>query len=181
MESRGLMTDEQLGILLNLDLPNDQLFTAPLEWMMIRTNQAISEGILMPDNATKSSILAEYRTLRDSYAAIGGKISGRMPLAYVHFVQILVDGFVFISPLALYPDLGEYSILACGLITLFYSGMNNLAKIFLDPLNNESFCENAIYMDLGVLIREANGGSTLWKKSGMQVPFGARPKTEVDH
>ena len=36
MESRGLMSAEQLEVLENLELPNDQLFNAPLEWMMIR-------------------------------------------------------------------------------------------------------------------------------------------------
>ena len=77
----------------------------------------------------------------------------RQPLPYAHFVQILVDTFVLTAPIALYADLGEFSVIAVGLITLFYTGLNNMAKIFLDPLNNENFCENAIFVDLGVLIR----------------------------
>ena len=50
-------------------------------------------------------------------------------------------------------------------------GLNNMAKIFLDPLNNENYCKNAIFMDLGVLIRESNAVSTQWKKSGAELPF----------
>lgn len=55
----------------------------------------------------------------------------RFPLAYVQFVQILVDTFVLCSPLALYVDLKEYSVIAVGLVVFFFSGLNLLAKIFL--------------------------------------------------
>jgi predicted membrane chloride channel (bestrophin family) len=82
------------------------------------------------------------------------KAAQRMPLAYVQFVQILVDTFVFISPLALYTELGDSSVIAVGLLAFFYCGLNNLGKIFLDPLNNEEFCDNAIFLDLGVIVSE---------------------------
>jgi len=171
MESRGLMNEKQRLILLDLKLTNDQLFIAPLEWMMIRSNRAVAEGTLDSDNATKSTLLREYMFLRNAYCAISDKLDGRMPLAYVNFVQLLVDSFVLFTPIALYADLGEFSVLAVGLVSFFYPGLNNLAKIFLDPLNNENFCENSIFMDLGVLIRETNGDSTKWRKSGTKVPF----------
>ena len=89
----------------------------------------------------------------------------------VQFVQILVDSFVVVSPLALYPSLGDYSVVGVGLITLFFTGVNSLAKIFLDPLNNEAIYENSIYFDLGVMIREVNGDSTKWRKAGKISPF----------
>lgn len=77
MESRGLMSTKQLDILLKLDLPNDKLFYAPLEWMLVRCNQAADEGVLLADNATKSSILREYIFLRNAFADIGNMIEGR--------------------------------------------------------------------------------------------------------
>ena len=77
MESRGLMSAKQLDILLGLDIPNDQLFYAPLEWMLVRCNQAADEGVLLADNATKSSILREYIFLRNAFAHIGNIIEGR--------------------------------------------------------------------------------------------------------
>ncbi|OEU15915.1 hypothetical protein FRACYDRAFT_240610 [Fragilariopsis cylindrus CCMP1102] len=163
MESRGLMTARQLDVFI--------LFTAPLEWMMIRSIRAMDEGVLASDTSTKGMLLRQLTSIRSSYCAISDRTSGRMPLAYTHLVQILVDTFVLSAPIALYADLGDYSIIAVGAITLFYSGLNNLAKIFLDPLNNENFCENAIVMDLGVLIRESNEYSTQWKRSGANLPF----------
>lgn len=171
MESRGLMTARQLDVFNSLELPTDQLFTAPLEWMMIRSNRAMDEGVLASDTSTKGTLLRQLTSIRGSYCAISDKTSGRMPLAYAHLVQILVDTFVLSAPISLYADLGDYSIFAVGAITLFYTGLNNLAKIFLDPLNSENYCENAIFMDLGVLIRESNEYSTQWKRSGANLPF----------
>jgi len=70
-----------------------------------------------------------------------------------HFVQVLVDVFVWTAPVALYAELGVWSVICVGVLTLFYTGLMDLAKIFLDPLNKETFCNNSIYMDIGILIR----------------------------
>lgn len=159
MESRGLMTAKQLEILLEVEhqeYTNEQLCNAPLQWIMVRSIKAMEDGILASDTATKGVLLKDLGFLRNANAAVSSKLSARFPLAYVQFVQVLVDSFIFSAPVALYADLGVYSIPAVGVLTLFYSGLNNLAKIFLDPLNNEEFCENSIFMDLGVLIREVN-------------------------
>jgi len=172
MESRGLMTTKQLKVLQNSKATKDQLFIAPLEWMIIRYNKAMKNGVLDgEDHATKAQLLKQMVDIRQCQASISNNIDGRMPLAYAHLVQILVDTFVFTAPLALYPKLGDFSVVAVGVITLFYTGLSNLAKIFLDPLNNESFKQNSIFMDLGVFIREANVASHQSRKSGRRLPF----------
>ena len=134
MESRGLMSTKQLEILLELDLPNDQLFSAPLDWIVIRCNQAMDKGILYNDNATKSAILKDVTTLRNAFASINNLIAGRMPLPYVQFVQVLVDLLLCVAPLALYVDMGEYSVIAVGLVALFFGGLLNLSKVFCKSL-----------------------------------------------
>ena len=139
MESRGLMTLSQLQTLKSLEIPNDQLHAAPLQWMMIRVNQAMDQGIVASDTATKGQFLQSTMKMTNSFASIQDKLAGRMPLAYAHLVQILVDTFVLTAPLALYADLGDYSVFAVGIITLSFTGFLNLSKIFLDPLNNEGF------------------------------------------
>lgn len=163
MESRGLMSPKQLESLLRADVPSNQLFSGPLEWMMLRSNQAMDEGVLRSDDV-RSALLAEYISLRSAFTDVGNLLDGRMPLAYVQFVQILVDTFVLASPLALYPAMGEYSVFAVGLIALFYSGLNNLAKIFLDPLNNEAFCDNSIVFDIGVIVSTFKRVKTLFRR-----------------
>jgi hypothetical protein len=55
-----------------------------------------------------------------------------------------------------------------GVLTLFYRGFLDLAKFFLDPLDNEDFCEGCVYLDLGVLIRESNAGSTRFMDGAAQ-------------
>ena len=94
-----------------------------------------------------------------------------MPLAYAHIVQILTDVFVATAPAALYAELGVWAIFSCGILTLFYSGLLDLAKIFLDPLDNDHWFQESVNMDIGVLIREGNAGSTRWKDGAAVLPF----------
>ena len=171
MAGRGLMSERQLDVLQGLDLAENKLFMAPLEWMMIRTNSAMNSGIVAGDTATKGALLREHAAIRQALYTISDRVDGRMPFIYVRFVQIMVDTFVFLMPLALYPKLGEFTVIATPLITIFYVGLNDMGKIFLDPLNNEEFCKNAIFLDLGVLIRESNAVSTEWKKASTKLPF----------
>lgn len=171
MASRGLMTSKQLDVLQNLDLPENQKHVACLEWMMIRTDEGIQDGTVISDAAHRQMLLGKMVELRCTYATIGDRLDGRMPLAYTHMVQVLVDAFVWTAPIALYADLGAWSVICVGVLTLFYTGLLDLAKIFLDPLDNEDFCLNSIYMDIGVLIRESNAGSTRWKSGAVRLPF----------
>jgi len=128
MASRGLMDSKQLDVLKNLDLPEDQLHIAPMEWMIIRTDRGISDGTLISDAAHRQMLLGQMATLRCTYAMIKDKLDGRMPLAYTHFVQVLVDVFVLTAPIALYSELGAWSIICVGVLTTFYTGLLDLGE-----------------------------------------------------
>jgi hypothetical protein len=65
--------------------------------------------------------------------------------------------------------LGIFSVLSVGILTLFYSGLLDLAKVFLDPLDNEDYREGCVYIDLAVLIRESNSASTRWMNAAEKV------------
>ena len=104
-------------------------------------------------------------------ASFCGQLAGRIPLAYAHFVQILVDSFLVLAPFALYVELGIWSIPAVGLLTLFYSGLLDLAKILLDPLENDGYYNSKINMDIGVLIRESNASSSQFTYAAEKLPF----------
>ncbi|CAJ1956769.1 unnamed protein product [Cylindrotheca closterium] len=171
MESRGLMTSRQLKVLEELTVAPNQLYHAPLEWMVIRANQAMDKGVLADEDAVRSALLAEVRSMRNSARDISDKLEGRMPLAYMSSLSRFWLIPLCSHHISLFPDLGEFSVAAVGILTLFYTGLNNLAKIFLDPLNNEEYCENSMFMNLGVLIRETNAVSTLWMKAGKELPF----------
>jgi predicted membrane chloride channel (bestrophin family) len=180
MADHGMMTLKQLECLESLDVPDDQRHVACLEWMIIRTWQSVDERTLKGGPEMMRNLMKEICELRTIYAKVGDNLCFRMPLAYTHFVQILVDTFIIIAPVALYATLGIYSVFCVGILTLFYTGLMDLAKIFLDPLDNESYTKNSINlgMDLGVLTRESNAGSTLWKKSGQRLPFEIKTISE---
>ena len=127
---------------------------------MILTNQALS-----------SHIYFCFKDLRATLASIGDDLDGRMPLAYAHLVQLLVDSLLFISPFALYSGLGMWSIPAVCLLTLFYAGLLDLSKILLDPLDNDEYYDAPVNVDIGVLIRETNAGSSRWKYAAEMLPF----------
>ena len=117
------MTSKQLQVLSNLEVPDNQRHNACLEWMMIRTWQGIDDGTLRQEPSFSQRMMDQVCTLRATYASIGDKMSARMPLPYTHLVQVLVDLFIILSPVALYPDLGAYSIFGVGILTLFYTGL----------------------------------------------------------
>ena len=50
----------------------------------------------------------------------------RMPLSYVHFVNMLVSTLILLSPVALFPVLYYWSIPAVGILALFYKGVFRL-------------------------------------------------------
>lgn len=57
-----------------------------------------------------------------------------------------------------------------GIFTLFYLGLMDLAKVFLDPLDNENYHDGCVKMDLTVLIRELNGASSRWINVAQKLP-----------
>jgi hypothetical protein len=95
--------------------------------------------------------------------------AGRMPLAYVQMVQVLVDSLVMIAPFALYPETGLLSVPLAGLLALFFRGLLALSKSFLDPFGVEGFKEQNIRVD--VLVSELNfGAAKRWISAGGFLP-----------
>ena len=92
-----------------------------------------------------------------------------MPLAYVQLVQVLVDSLVFLAPFALYSELGALAAVLTGLLTLFFKGLLELSKSFLDPFGNEGYPGQNIRVD--VLVSELNyGASSRWNKAAKAYP-----------
>merc|ERR1712046_29936 len=100
--------------------------------------------------------------LRSASSAIGYKLSARMPLTYVHLVQVLVDTLTLLAPFALFAKFGVASVLLNGLIVSFYQGLLNLCKSFLDPFDGRSF-------EVPVFVKEQIAASTFWLNEGEAV------------
>ncbi|CAB9504686.1 expressed unknown protein [Seminavis robusta] len=176
LQRGGFITPKELETLRQLtDLPVTARHNAIVEWIVIRSLDATQRGILLDRQELFALLLDKIGVLKGTAAGIGDIVDGRMPLAYAHFVQVLVDCFLFAAPLALVSELGWLSIICVAFMTLFYEGLLDLAKIFLDPLNNEDYCEGGIDMDLGVFVREANAGTVKWLHGAKVLPFDTKP------
>eukprot|EP00529_Nitzschia_sp_RCC80_P009860 CAMPEP_0113488606 /NCGR_PEP_ID=MMETSP0014_2-20120614/26103_1 /TAXON_ID=2857 /ORGANISM="Nitzschia sp." /LENGTH=760 /DNA_ID=CAMNT_0000382323 /DNA_START=628 /DNA_END=2910 /DNA_ORIENTATION=+ /assembly_acc=CAM_ASM_000159 len=172
LASRGMMTTRQLRVLQQImSQSHVPPHNACIEWMMIRVWEGIADGTLRNDPGLSNQLLELSCRLRGTFASMNDFLEARMPMPYTHFVQILVDSFIALSPIALYAELGAYSIFCVAILTLFYTGLLDLAKVFLDPLDNEEFARETNNMDIGVLIRESNSGSVRWKNAGSHLPF----------
>uniref|UniRef100_A0A7S4N4G7 Bestrophin homolog n=1 Tax=Odontella aurita TaxID=265563 RepID=A0A7S4N4G7_9STRA len=168
LAERNVITYEQKELLDRANLPLTQKHSVYLEWAMVRCRNAIKEGTL--GSALEKTIADKFCTLRGDSGSVGGMCEARMPLAYAHFVQVLVDTFLLCAPFAQYPEMGAFSILSMGFLTVFFSGLLDLAKVFLDPLDNEDYCQGSVYLDVGVLIRESNAGTIRWMNGAESIP-----------
>ena len=129
----------------------------------------VADGTLVGGAGFEANLLRQITQIRAEYFSIGDFTAGRMPLAYVQLVQVLVDSLCFLAPLALYAELGSLSIPLAGLLTLFFKGLLELSKSFLDPFGNEGSPGQNIRVD--VLVSELNfGAASRWSAAGAVLP-----------
>ena len=170
MLTRGLITNDQYRCLQVQDDGITAHHTC-IEWIGMRIFQGMEEGGIKDDTALKMEILNRINFVRSSQSDVGDILDGRMSLAYAHLVQMLVDVLLITSPFALYAQQGIWAIFTVGVLTVFYAGVLDLSKMYLDPLDNDGLYDDSVNMDLGVLMNEMNLGAAEWKKGAMFVPF----------
>ena len=169
----GEMTADEVASLLAAGLPPSQYAYVLLEWSGMYATRAMQAGTLIGGAGYEKSLLEQFTRLRAEYFNIGDYTAGRMPLAYVQLVQVLVDSLVALAPLALYPEAGSLSIPLAGLLTLFFKGLLELSKSFLDPFGVEGYPGQNIRVD--VLVSELNfGAGSRWVKAGTTLPEAPR-------
>lgn len=167
--SVGELTKEEMEALLSCGLGPSQYCYVLLTWVGLFIMNGLKTGALAGGNGLEENLLRQITQLRAEYFNIGDNAAGRMPLAYVQLVQVLVDSLCILSPFAIYPELGILSIPATALLTLFFKGLLELSKSFLDPFGNEKFPGQNIRVD--VLVSELNfGSSSRWVKAGESLP-----------
>ena len=137
-------------------------------WMMDKFQTARDEGLIGGGNGLEGQVLQQLTGLRGTCASINDDLAAPMPLAYVHFVQIMTDVVLLLAPFALFPRLGALSILLSGILGLFYRGLLELSKSFLDPFGNEGSIGQNLVIDC--LMGEVNAGSVRWVEGGARMP-----------
>ena len=181
-ESKQL-TKQELKALLETGLPPSQYPFVLLEWCGIYVMKGLhgdtrkkQTKLFVGGPGLEQNLLQQLTQLRASMFDIDDYRAGRMPLAYVQLVQILVDSLIIMAPFALYPELGTLSIPLSGLLALFFRGLLALSKSFLDPFGVEGFADQTMKVD--VLVSELNfGASKRWLQAGAFLP---KPEEEAE-
>jgi len=181
--SVGALTAEEREVLLESSTGHN----AVVGWLSGLVDTAISDGRLATSVvrardtspiAVQMSLQNKLLDLRATYASLEDELTGRMPLAYVQLVQILTDGLILVTPFALIRDVGQFGVVcATFVVTLFYSSIVTLAKLFLDPFNNEVQQRGGDPgiggIEVATLLQETNLGSERWRRSAANVPSSA--------
>jgi len=107
--------------------------------------------------------------MRGKMGTIADGPNDRMPLAYVHIVQVLVDFLLMLAPAALYPKMGLMAVPLSGVIVFFYRGLLELSKSFLDPWGNDG--SEAQNVNIDVLLAEVHKDTSLWANAGQCAPI----------
>eukprot|EP00587_Corethron_hystrix_P001577 CAMPEP_0113328384 /NCGR_PEP_ID=MMETSP0010_2-20120614/19989_1 /TAXON_ID=216773 ORGANISM="Corethron hystrix, Strain 308" /NCGR_SAMPLE_ID=MMETSP0010_2 /ASSEMBLY_ACC=CAM_ASM_000155 /LENGTH=1182 /DNA_ID=CAMNT_0000189705 /DNA_START=372 /DNA_END=3919 /DNA_ORIENTATION=- /assembly_acc=CAM_ASM_000155 len=176
---RGLMTQKEKDALTEADISPTQRHNAILLWIIKVFIEGREGGHIMGGAGMEEQFLEKVSRIAMSfgpqYGAIGDELQGRMPLAYAHIVQILVDAVLWMYPLMAFVSgmslvLG---VIGTGLLTIFYQGLFDLAKQFLDPYDNENYGRGDDPLCIDTLIAETNAGSVRWMNGFDQLPFSA--------
>lgn len=192
MEERGLISTSQHAALsatprerrhdLILQLLAARLVALQRPQDRVAEAEAVAAGGFADVALTPSSYDFERRLddvtmdLREACHVLTTDKAGRMPLAYVHLVQLLVDTLTCLTAPALYPKIGIISVALTALLTLFYRGLLELSKSFLDAFGLRTPGEQPIEVD--VLMSEVNadlrqmatGAHTLPEVAGFRSP-----------
>uniref|UniRef100_A0A7S2G1G2 Bestrophin homolog n=1 Tax=Octactis speculum TaxID=3111310 RepID=A0A7S2G1G2_9STRA len=178
MQVFGALTEDERELLLQQGGGHN----AVIGWIWSAVDAGLRDGRLGQDVgatgvdvapiALQISFQSKLLELRATYASIRDALTGRMPMAYTQLVQILVDLLVITTPLSLLHSVGGAgAVIGTGVITFFYSSVFNLAKVFLDPYDNEHYIKDgSMSLNVFSLQQETNLGSDRWRKAGKKLP-----------
>lgn len=170
---RGLMTVQEREVLSDAGIPATQRHSAILMWMIRLFVEGRAAGHIQGGDGFEQQTMEKFHVIRAQYGAIGDELQGRMPLAYAHIVQILVDLILWMYPVMAF-SINMSPIVAIagtGLLTISYQGLFDLAKQFLDPYDNENYGKGEDPLSVDTLIAETNAGSVRWMYGFEEMPF----------
>ena len=173
---RGLITAQEREVLVNSELPATQRHNAIIMWIIRIFVEGRRAGHIEGGAGFEQQFMEKCHVIRAQYGAIGDELQGRMPLAYAHIVQVLVDVILWMYPFMAFstgmtPFLG---VVGTGLLTMFYQGLFDLAKQFLDPYDNENYGKGEDPLCVDTLIAETNAGSVRWLHGLDAQPFSSQ-------
>lgn len=177
---RGLMTATEREVLVDAVIPATQRHSVVLLWMIRLFVDGRNSGHIQGGHGFEAETMHKFHIIRSQYGAIGDELQGRMPLAYAHIVQILVDLILWMFPIMAFSmDMAApLVVVGTGLLTISYQGLFDLAKQFLDPYDNESYGRGEDPLCVDTLIAETNAGSIRWLYGLNELPYNSQKLSE---
>jgi hypothetical protein len=142
---RGLLTPLERHVLVHnaTAIPATQRHTAVLLWILRTFIEGQAVGLYVTGRSSSSSssgnstcsgsgsaslersVIQKVLECRSACGAMGGELQGRMPLAYAHIVQVMVDLVWILYPFMAYSNQmsGMVCVLGTGLLTIGYQGL----------------------------------------------------------
>ena len=173
---RGLLTAQERQVLVDAAIPPTQRHSAVLMWMIRLFVEGRASGHILGGDGFEQATMDKFHVIRAQYGGIGDELQGRMPLAYAHIVQILVDLILWMYPvMAFSTGMSPFLVIAgTGLLSISYQGLFDLAKQFLDPYDNENYGKGEDPLSVDTLIAETNAGSVRWWFGFEEMPFNSQ-------
>ncbi len=173
---RGLLTAQERQVLVDAEIPATQRHNCIILWIIRAFIEARQAGHVTGGAGFENQFMEKIHVIRAQYGGIGDELQGRMPLAYAHIVQVLVDTILWMYPVMCFstgmsPLIG---VLGSGLLTMFYQGLFDLAKQFLDPYDNENYGKGDDPLCVDTLVAETNSGSVRWMYGFEEQPFSSQ-------
>jgi len=186
--TRGILSTSEHAALRSSGLPVSRYYLVILSWVSSRISHEISLGMkrgggygggpgaLRGSAGFEQLVLEKCCALRGAMMSIPDELAARIPMAYVHFAQFLVDSLIATTPFALHSSMGPMAFLVTGLVTIFFRGLLELSKTFLDPVGSRRVSTKNFMADIqvDVLLGEINAGARTWVKGVQELPFLTR-------
>ena len=164
MVSRGLLTPNERKYLVASKVTATSRHNEVLMWLFRTSLDATKAGHLDGGYGFEQNLFQRVQEIRAQGNQMSAVLVGRIPFAYIHIVQVLVDAVLWSYPFMAFSSGFSFQMGVIGamLLTTTYQGLFDLAKRFLDPFHNENFWQGDDPILVSTLIAETNAGSMRW-------------------
>lgn len=164
MVARGLMTPSERKYLVSSKVSATSRHNEVLMWCFRTALDATRAGHLDGGYGFEQNLFQRIQEIRAQANYMEAVLRGRLPFAYIHIVQVLVDAVLWAYPIMAFSSgiSFQMGIIGAMLLTTSYQGLFDLAKRFLDPFHNENFWKGDDPIMVSTLIADTNAGSMRW-------------------
>lgn len=167
LKERGHCTAAEVALL--EAIPQKQRHHAVASWL-VAAGEPSGADLNAPPTLVGMDVgqwIERCTALRSAYGKIGQSLAARMPIQYLHLVQILVDTLLFLAPFAMFARFGTAAVPLVGMLVCFYRGLVTVSKSFLDPFGNAN---TDVEIEVPVLVKEQFSASTRFLDAAAVLP-----------